>query len=144
MELSQISQTTAPFWPGVVGCPAFAAKELLPIAVIAFVVAGVTGLTDREGLFNRLDVLVRGKGVMEMLGCWLVLVLLTVGVVELWIVSPLVFTKPGSKLMELVLEAFFSLSIALAPADWFLDTFDGKTDIEDPCPCNSWKDLAIA
>ena len=83
MELSQISQTTAPFWPGVVGCPAFAAKELLPIAVIAFVVAGVTGLTDREGLFNRLDVLVRGKGVMEMLGCWLVLVLLTVGVVEL-------------------------------------------------------------
>jgi hypothetical protein len=43
----------------------------------------VTGLTDREGLFESVDVLVRGRGVMEMLGCWLVLALLVVGVVEL-------------------------------------------------------------
>lgn len=60
-------------------------------------------------------------------------------------VNPLVLTKPGNKLMALALEAFLSLSIALADADWPLDTFDGRTDIEDPCPCcNSWKDLAIA
>ncbi len=83
MELSHISQTTAPFCPGVAGCPAFAAKVLLPIAAIVFVAAGVTGLTDREGLFESVDVLVRGRGVMEMLGCWLVLALLVVGVVEL-------------------------------------------------------------
>lgn len=53
-------------------------------------------------------------------------------------------TKPGNKLIELVLDAFFNFSSALAPGDWFLETVDGKTDIEDPCPCNSWKDLAIA
>ena len=45
----------------------------------------------------------------------------------------------------MALEAFFNLSIALADADWLLDTFDGRTDIEEPCPCcNNWKDLAIA
>lgn len=103
----------------------------------------MTGLTDREGLLVNADVLDRGRGVMEMLGCWFVLVLLAEGVLELWIVNPLVFTKPGSKLIELV-QAFFNFSTALAPADWFLETFEGKTDIEDPCPCNSWKDFAIA
>lgn len=83
IEPSHISHTTAPFCPGVVGCPAFAANVLLPIEAIALVVAGVTGLTDREGLFASVEVLERGRGVIEMLGCWFALTLLTAGVVEL-------------------------------------------------------------
>lgn len=83
MEPSHISQTTAPFCPGVVGWPALAVKVLFPIVAIALVAEGVTGLTDREGLFIRADVLERGRGVIEMLGCWLVLTLLIEGVVEL-------------------------------------------------------------
>lgn len=84
MEPSQISQTTAPFCPGVAGCPALAVKALLvPMVAMALVAAGVTGLTDREGLLIRAEVLERGRGVMEMLGCWLVFGLLTDGVVEL-------------------------------------------------------------
>lgn len=81
--LSHISQTTPPFWPGVAGCPAFAATVLFPTVTVVFVAAGVTGLTEREGLFVTVDVLDRGRGVMEMLGCWLVFVLLAVGVLEL-------------------------------------------------------------
>lgn len=60
-------------------------------------------------------------------------------------VNPLVFTNPGNKLMALELEDFFSFSIALAPAEWLLDTFDGRTVIEAPWPCcSNWNDLAIA
>ena len=84
MAPSHISQTTAPFCPGVAGCPDFAANVLLPIEAIALVAAGVvTGLTDREGLFASVEAVERGRGVMEILGCWLALTLLTAGVVEL-------------------------------------------------------------
>lgn len=83
MEPSQISQTTAPFCPGVAGCPALAVSALLLIFDEVFVGAGVTGLTDSEGLLESAEAVERGNGVIEMLGCWLVLALLEDGVLEL-------------------------------------------------------------
>lgn len=141
MDPSQISHTTPPFWPGVVGCPALGPLLLLEAVVFAFAFTVVTVLTEREGLFVEADVVERGNGVMEMLGCWFALVLCADdGVVELWIVKPLVLTRPGTRLMLLELEVFLSFSAE----PWFLVVPEGKTDIVAPWPCKSWKDFAIA
>jgi len=83
IDPSQISQTTAPFCPGVAGCPALGVKALLLMLDVELVEAGVTGLTESDGLFAKVEAVERGNGVIEMLGCWFVLVLLTDGAVEL-------------------------------------------------------------
>lgn len=47
-------------------------------------------------------------------------------------VKPPVLTRPGTRLIELLLEAFFNFSIALVPIAAPLDTLEGSTDMADP------------
>lgn len=71
----------------------------------------------------------RGRGVMEMLGCWLDLALFEPGLGALWMVSPLVLIAPAS--------VFFALSAVDAPAGFAAP--EAAT-----WPWNACSDLAIA